>query len=83
MYNAIYNQVISFVDDSHHGFLTGRSCTTQLLLVHHDWFKVLDKSGQVNVVFIDFSKAFDLGCHDILLAKTLQMWCPRRFAQLV
>ena len=37
--------------------------------VHHDWFKVSDKSGQVDVVFIDFSKAFDLVCHDILLAK--------------
>ena len=60
MYNAIYDQVIRFIHDSHHGFLTGRSCTTQLLLVHHDWFKVLDKRGQVDVVFIDFSKAFDL-----------------------
>lgn len=67
--NAIYYQVISLVHDSHHGFLTGSSCTTQLLLVHHDWFKVLHKSGQVDVVFIDFSKAFDLVCHDILLAK--------------
>ena len=38
-------------------------------LVHHDWFKVLDKSDHVDVVFIDFSKAFDLVCHDILLAK--------------
>ena len=40
VYNAIYNEVISFIHDSHHGFLTGRSCTTQLLLIHHDWFKV-------------------------------------------
>ena len=32
-------------------------------------FKVLDKSGQVGVVFKHFSKAFDLVCHDILLAK--------------
>ena len=69
MYNAIYNQVISFMHDSHHGFLTSRSCTTQLLLVHHDWFKVLDKSGRADVVLIDFSKAFDLVCHDILFAK--------------
>ena len=69
MYNAIYDQVIRFIHDSHHGFLTGRSCTTQLLLVHHDWFKVLDKRGQVDVVFIDFSKAFDLVCHNILLTK--------------
>ena len=59
MYNAIYNQVISFVHDSHHGFSTGRSCTTQLLLVRHDWFKVLDRIGQVDVVFIGFSRAFN------------------------
>ena len=69
VYNAIYNQVISFVHDSHREFLTGRSCTTQLLLVHHDWFKVWDKSGRVDVVFIDFTKAFDLVCHDMPLAK--------------
>ena len=83
VYNAIYNQVISFMHDSHHGFLTSRSCTTQLLLVHHDWFKVLDKSGRADVVLIDFSKAFDLVCHDILFAKLykygvhvdLPNWC--------
>ena len=68
-YNAIYDQVIRFIHYSLHGFLTGRSCTTQLLLVHHDWFKVLDRRGQVDVVFIDFSKAFDLVCHNTLLTK--------------
>ena len=46
VYIAIYNEVISFIHGSHHGFLTGCSCTTQLLLVDHDWFKVLDRSGQ-------------------------------------
>ena len=66
---AIYDQAIRFIHDSHHGLLTCRSCTTQLLLVHYDWFKVLDKRGQVDVVFIDFSKAFDLVCHNILLTK--------------
>jgi len=40
VYNAIYDQVIRFIHDSHHGFLTGCSCTTQLLLVHHDWFSL-------------------------------------------
>jgi len=69
VYNAIYDQVIGFIHDSHLGFLAGRSCSTQLPLVHHDWFKVLDKSGQVDIVFIDFSKAFDLVSHDILLTK--------------
>ena len=57
MYNAIYDQVIGFIHDSHHGFLTGRSCSTQPLLIHHDWFKVLDKRGQVDVVFIVIHRA--------------------------
>jgi len=49
--------------------LVALNFTTQLLLVHHDWFKALDRTGQVDVVFIDFSKAFDLVCLDILLTK--------------
>ena len=40
------------------------------------WFKVLDKSGQVDVLFIDFSRAFDLVCHDILLAKLYKYGVP-------
>ena len=43
----------------------------------------MDKRGQVDVVFIDFSKAFDLVCHNILLTKlykygvhgNLLNWC--------
>ena len=80
MYNDIYNQVISFIHDSHHEFLTGRSCPTQLLLVHHDWLKVLDKRSQVDVVFIVFSKSFDLVCHDIPLTKPYKYGCPWRLA---
>ena len=82
-YNAIYGQVTAFIHSSHHGFLRGRSCTTQLLLAHHDWSKALDNSGQVDVVFIDFAKAFDLVNHSILLTKlykygvrgSLLEWC--------
>ena len=29
-------------------------------MVHHDRFKVLDKSGQVDVVFIDFQRPLTL-----------------------
>ena len=67
--NAIYGQVIEFIHSSHHGFPRGRSGKTHLVLVHHDWSKALDNRGQVDVVFINFAKAFDLGNHTILLTK--------------
>ena len=52
-------------------------------MAHHDWSKALDNSGQVDVVFIDFAKAFDLVDHTILLTKlckygvrgSLLEWC--------
>ena len=69
VYDAIYEQVIDFIHCSHHGFLRGGSYGTQLLLVHHDWCKALDNSGQVDVVFIDFAKAFGLVNRNILWTK--------------
>ena len=70
MYHAFAIKLsVLYKTHSHHGFLTCHSCSTQLLLGHHDQFKVLDRSDQVNEVLNDFSKVFDLACHDILLTK--------------
>ena len=45
------------------------SCDTQLISVIHEWAKVLDISGQVDVIFLDFAKAFDSVPHARLLLK--------------
>ena len=37
--------------------------------MNHDWSTALDNGGQVDVVFIDFAKAFDHVNHSILLNK--------------
>ena len=37
-------------------------------MVNESQLKITEER-EVDVVFIDFSKAFDLGCHDILLTK--------------
>ena len=69
LHTAIYDQVSQYLHDSHHGFLRGRSTVSQLVLVHDDWAKVLDNQGQVDVVFLDFSKAFVLVNHALLIRK--------------
>ncbi|ELU10966.1 hypothetical protein CAPTEDRAFT_68866, partial [Capitella teleta] len=51
--------VSPFLYDLQHGFVKKRSSTTQLLKVYHTVSQILDNGGQVDMLFLDFSKAFD------------------------
>ena len=55
--------------DEQHGFLPGRSCTTQLLVAIEKWSKALDQGLPVDVIYLDFKKAFDSVPHQRLLIK--------------
>lgn len=52
-----------------HGFRRGLSTTTQLISTVHKISSVLDQSGQIDVLFLDLSKAFDRVPHGKLLYK--------------
>ena len=53
-----------------HGFVSGRSCVTQLLDCLDSWTQILDSGGSVDCVYMDFMKAFDSVPHQRLIAKT-------------
>lgn len=59
-----------------HGFRKGFSTVTQLLTVVHHASSVLDKGGQVDLILLDFSKAFDRVSHDKLIDKLVQIGLP-------
>ena len=70
---CIYNRLIDhvhqqiYVYELQYGFLRGRSTTSQMLYVSNELLDVLEKRGQVDVVYLDFAKAFDKVNHDLLL----------------
>ena len=51
------------------GFRAGHSVEDQLLLTYNDITSWLDEGYMVDLILFDFSKAFDLVNHDILLTK--------------
>ena len=52
-----------------HGFRTGHSCESQLLVTNHDLMRYRDRKVQVDLAILDFSKAFDTVPHNRLLQK--------------
>ena len=54
-----------------HGFRSGRSCETQLILITttHDLLSSFNSKSQIDVAILDFSKAFDTVPHAGLLGK--------------
>ena len=52
-----------------HGFLHGRSCTTQLLEVLDKWKDAIEQGDSVDAIYLDFAKAFDMVPHQRLLVK--------------
>ena len=70
---CIFNRIYPLLHDRmytlQHGFMKGRSTVTQLLQVLHDIQKSVIKGEQVDMVYLDFEKAFDKVPHDLLIEK--------------
>ena len=64
-----YMNTNNLFSQNQHGFTTKRSCTTQLLCAMNYWTQCLDDKYPVDVVYLDFQKAFDSVPHEYLLSK--------------
>lgn len=57
------------ISDFQHGFMRGRSICTNLLSFTSDVINTIESGKQVDVIYTDFSKAFDRVQHSVLIKK--------------
>jgi hypothetical protein len=57
------------IKKSQHGFTKGRSCLTNLLEFIEDITKIVDRGEGLDIIYLDFQKAFDKVPHNRLLSK--------------
>lgn len=69
----------SVLTNHQHGFRKGFSTTTQLVTIVHTFAACLDANGQIDVIFLDYSKAFDTVPHDKLIIKLRLVGIPELF----
>ena len=59
----------NYLSEYQHGFISKRSCTTNLLATIDAWTLALDKGSSIDAIYLDFSKAFDSVPHLRLIEK--------------
>lgn len=81
LYNRIYPLVKNVISVDQHGFMEKRSTTTNLLCFTQCLSDNIDMRGQVDVIYTDFSKAFDRIDHCLLLSKLQLYGCSTVLVQ--
>lgn len=80
--HIISTRILEYLDSHNiltsfqHGFRKGYSTITQLVTVFHLFAHTLDNTGQIDAIFLDFSKAFDKVPHDKLILKMQNIGLP-------
>ena len=71
IYSSVYNhlEVNSILCDAQHGFRKNRSCETQLIITINEIASRLNLGEQVDILSLDYSKAFDRVPHERLFRK--------------
>ena len=67
VFNNIKDHIFSQINHCQHGFVPGKNCVSQLIEVFDKIGSQLDRGKQIDVIYLDMSKAFDKVSHKRLL----------------
>ena len=74
---AVHTQLVYYINSigllhhNQHGFCTGKSTGSAIFQYTKNLYNTLDNGDTTTAIYIDYKKAFDTICHDILLKKLL------------
>lgn len=76
IYDSIYESCTKVISTFQHGFMKKRSTITNLLECQSQFLKSMEGGHQTDVVYTDFSKAFDLLPHNVIILKLRKVGFP-------
>jgi len=62
-------RLINILSPDQHGFFSKRSTCTNLLKCYNDWLLSIQSRKQTTVIYVNFSKAFDVVSHAKLFTR--------------
>ena len=80
MESIIRNQIVvhcdsnKLISDAQHGFRSNHSTVTNLLEIMNDITLALGNKDNIDLICIDFSKAFDSVSHKKTVTQTRKLW---------
>jgi len=72
LHKKIYSQISKLISSKQHGFLPKKSTTTNLSIQMDHIINSIDNNSQIDIIYTDFSKAFDSVPHDLLIYKLVK-----------
>ncbi len=69
MRNHVLTHIEEYIVNEQHGFRQGRSCLSNLLDCMYRAYTLIDDESEVDLIYLDFMKAFDSVPHKRLLSK--------------
>jgi hypothetical protein len=74
--------VNNLLSSCQHGVLSGRSCTTNLLTTLEKWTLKIDEGLPVDIIYLDYAKAFDAQPYERLLRKVKSLGIDGKSSRL-
>ncbi len=70
----LFSACEELMDQKQHGFVNGKSCTTQMVPFTDNLALALNNNLRSDVIYFDFAKAFDSVSHDLILHKLKNLY---------